>query len=170
METEPLLRVNGPTEPTTVTPSLAKAFKETGSPLAGAGATAIVAVKFVPEGEPPLGAERVVTVAVRMAEVHFVNKFPTLMEPNPVAKSYFVVDWKAGTALSTAGQTWLGGVFELFVVLQMTTPYPTEVTLVLLQLGLPGSHATALLPLVTSLKTQEAAGVCPREEAQPPEL
>ena len=82
----------GPNVPRTVVWSPARAIKETGSPLTeGVGETETVAVKLEPDGEPPVGFEIEVVVAVRTAEVHFASKLPTLMEPRPVAKSYFVV-------------------------------------------------------------------------------
>ena len=93
MEALPLVNENGPNAPKTFGGVLlSSAIKETASVLAGAGETVTVAVKVDPEGEPPLGLAKVVVVAVRMAEVHLANKFPTLIDPIPVAKSYPVPD------------------------------------------------------------------------------
>lgn len=81
-------RVNGPNEPIIEVGSLvASAFSET-SPVAPAGVTVTVALKFVPEGVPPVGLVTVVVVPVRTNVLHLVSRFVTLIDPSPVAKSY----------------------------------------------------------------------------------
>jgi hypothetical protein len=155
--------VKGPSEPRTVVPSLAKAISETspvGVPLPLVGATLTVAVKFCPDGVPPLGLVSVVVVVVRMAEVHLLSRFVTLIEPKPVDRSYPVADTNAGVPLSTAGHE------GVVVVLQITTPKLPED--VLLQSGVPETQATELFPFVTSLKTHPAVGVCPSDDVHFP--
>ena len=73
-------------------------------PAAAVGVTLKVAVSAVPEVEPPLVLTTVVVVGVRDAAVHLVNRFPTLIEPRPVARSYPAPDTNATVSpLSTTG-------------------------------------------------------------------
>lgn len=110
----------------------------------------------------PLGVPSVVVVDARETVLHFVRRFPTLMEPRPVAKSYFFEALNAGVPLSAVGH--VAPPFALEVGVQISTPKPLEV--VLLQFSVPATHATELLPLVTSLNTQAELGVCPTDDWQ----
>ena len=113
--------------------------------------------------DPPVVLTTVVVVAVRTAEFHLFSKLLTLMEPMPVARSYFVVDWNAGVPLSAAAHSCHAGVVELLAP-QIRTPKPSVEVLLLLQFGVPDSHATELLPLLMSLKTHAALGTCGEPE------
>jgi hypothetical protein len=63
----------------------------------GAGVTVTGALKEDPEfPELGVGVPRVVVVVPRTAEVQFASRFPTLIEPKPVARSYPVTAVKAG--------------------------------------------------------------------------
>src|SRR5208337_323825 len=99
--TVPAVSVNGPTEPSTVVPSLASAVNDT-SPVAPP-LTFTVTLKLAPEtGDVGFAPDRVVIVAVRPANVpHFVIKFATLTDPSPVARSYPVPATNAGLLLDT---------------------------------------------------------------------
>ena len=131
---EPLESVNGPNEPRTVVPSLASAVIET-SPVAAEGETLTGTVNFWPEvPDDVLSVPIDVLVAVRVAEVQFARRFPTLIEPNPVAKSYPVTALNAGFPLSTPTP-------------DVSTPNPEPE---LLQFGDPPSQATVFVPLVMS--------------------
>ena len=79
-------RANGPKEPRIVCRSLASAFKDTFPVPPPPTVTGML--KFWPElSDVVLGEPSVVVVAVRVAELHSVRRLPTLIEPNPVAKS-----------------------------------------------------------------------------------
>jgi hypothetical protein len=93
----------------------------------------------------PLWPDSVVVVAVREKLLQLFSKFVTLIEPSPVAKSYPAAVAKAG------------------VVAFWNISIPNPDAVVLLQFGLPAMHATELLPLLTSLYTQVAAGVLPTD-------
>src|SRR4029077_5283692 len=69
-------------------------------PVAAVGVTFTVAVNAAPPGEPPVAVVTVVVVAVRIALLQLVSRFPTLIVPNPVAKSYPGTAWNAGFPLS----------------------------------------------------------------------
>jgi hypothetical protein len=131
----PAERVKGPNEPRTVVPSLASAVIDT-SPAAAGGATLTGTVKLWPEvPDDVLSAPIVVVVVVRTAEVQFVSRFATLIEPNPVARSYPDTALNAGFPLSTPTP-------------EVSTPNP--LVPVLLQFGVPATQATVFVPFVMS--------------------
>ena len=81
--------VKGPTDPRIVVLSLASAVKET-APVGvpDDDVTVIPILKFCPDvTDVALGVPRVVVVAVRPAVPDRVNRFATLIDPSPVARS-----------------------------------------------------------------------------------
>jgi hypothetical protein len=143
----PPVRVNGvpfgklavggelPIDARIVLPSLASAFSETTSVPAGpvgVGVTVTLAVKVWPEGVPPLGLASVVVVVVRIIELQRVSRFPTLIDPSPVARSYPVPAVYAGFPLEST-----------------RIPYVAPPVTLQLEL-LPLTQATELFPVVMS--------------------
>jgi hypothetical protein len=146
-----------PTDPRMVVPSLASAVSETfPAGVPEPERTVTVTLNALPDVMLVLLAfESVVVVGVRAAEFHLLSKFVTLMEPNPVARSYPVPAANAGTRV-------------LGLLALAYTSIPNPVAVVLLQFGVEAKHAMEMFPFVTSLYTQPVAGVCPTDELQFP--
>jgi len=104
-------------------------------PVAVPGATAPLTATLPPTVNDPVGGANVVVEPVRLGEAQAASKFATFTLPSPVAKSYPAAVPNAGVVPP--------------VVVAMTPNWFAEV-LVLLQFGLPPTHATETLPLVVS--------------------